>query len=143
MASSFRYDTLATAVTWLSTELNSLANGARAVSGDVVNTNQELFAAVELVVTFGTAPAAGTICELYLLPSLDGTNFPDDAVADLQAALWVGNFVLRNATAQRRGLWPVLLPPGEFRVALINRAGVAFPASGSTVSAAYYSTRGT
>jgi hypothetical protein len=143
MPSSFRLDTLASPVTWLSTELNSLANSARAVSSTLTNTNQELFAQVELTVTFGTAPAAGTTCELYILPSNDGTNFPDDAVADIQAALWVGNFVLRNATAQRRLLWPVLLPPNTFRVVLINRAGVSFPASGSVVRAAYYSTRGT
>ncbi len=144
MASDFRWSAVASVITALSTELNSLANTARAISSAIDNSGSSdkyLFCDAELSVTFGSAPVAGTVIALYFLPSVDGTNYPDDAYADLQEALWVGSFIMRNATAQRRVLRGILLPPKLYKVVLKNISGQAFPASGSTVKLLPYATQ--
>jgi hypothetical protein len=144
MPIDYRYSALASAVNWLTTELNSLANGARAVHATSIDptTDKHLFADVELVVATGSGPAAGTYCDLYLIPTVDGTNFADSAFADLQPELLVARFSLRNATTNRRIVRGIALPPTIFKPLLVNASGVSFSASGSTVKAAYYSTRG-
>lgn len=123
--------------TVLSTELNSLAaTTGKAVSAALDNgTNLDLFDDLELAVDFVTAPTAGSVIELYVLPSVDGTNYPDgDTSIVPQASLYVGGFVVRSTTAaQRMVLRGVALPPGLFKYLLQNTTNQAFPASGSTL----------
>ena len=123
--------------TVLSTELNSLAaTTGKAISSALDNgTNLDLFDDLELAVDFVTAPTAGTVIELYLLPSVDGTSYPDgDASIVPQASLYVGGFVVRSTTAaQRMVLRGIALPPGLFKYLLQNTTNQAFPASGSTL----------
>lgn len=120
----------------LTTELNSLADGSNAISAEIANeTDLDMFADFELNVTFGTAPAGEQAVELYLIPALDGTNYADGSGSvDPAKALLAGVFEVRAVTsAQRVGVWGVRLPPSDFKVLVINEAGQAFPASGSTV----------
>jgi hypothetical protein len=129
------YSAIATA---LSTEMNTLA----ATTGKAINatgidnsTALDLFADFELVCTYGVAPAAGAIVELYLLPSVDGTNYPDASTAIVpQASLYVGGFALRAVTtAQRMVLRAIPLPSGLFKVLVQNTAGQAMAATGNTL----------
>jgi hypothetical protein len=124
--------------TVLSTEFNSLANNAGTAASSAVDqaTNLDQKAYFELNVTFGSAPAAGTTVDLYLMYSLDGTNYADytsGTTPVVNANNYVGSFVLANTTSAQRVHSPdVYLRAYKFKVAAVNKSGVAFPASGST-----------
>lgn len=131
-------------VTVMTTELNALAlTSGKAISAaqsngiDVTDAslNGDLFADLELKVTFASAPTAGTVVELYLLPSLDGSVYPDGSTSVLpQSSLYVGGFAVRAVTtAQVTVIRGVALPPESYKYLVQNTTNVAFPASGSTL----------
>ena len=129
--------------TLLSTELNSLANNAAALGVEFDNAvGLWLRASFILTVTFGSNPTAGNTCDLYLIPTLDGTSYGDytsGASGYAPGTSYVGGFPLQaKTTIQRLPLGigqqgAIELPPSKFKVLLINKSGVAFPSSGSTV----------
>jgi hypothetical protein len=120
----------------MTSELNSLADDARAISGAIDNTSElDFWDDVELVVTYGTAPSTGGTVELYLVESVDGTNYGDGSsgVAPPATAL-VGVFPLRAVTsAQRIMVRGVMVPPLKFKYLVTNKAGQAMAASGNTL----------
>lgn len=128
-------------VSLMTTELNSLANGSGAIGAEYDNaTNLFLFGLFELNVTFGTNPTAGNLCNLYLVPAPDATNYddaPTGASPAVPATQYVGGFPVRAVTSAQKiplglaafGL--VHLPPVKFKAYLLNNSGQAFPASGS------------
>jgi hypothetical protein len=129
--------------TVMSTELNALAaTTGKAISSAIANDESQaqptldLFADVELAVDFVTAPTAGTVVELYLLPSIDGgTTYPDGSTSVLpQSSLYVGGFAVRNTTAaQIMVIRGVALPPGYYKYLVQNTTNQPFPATGSTL----------
>lgn len=132
-------------LTVMSTELNTLAltigkaiSTAQTNASDGVDasTGGDLFADLELKVTFASAPTAGTVVELYLLPSIDGgTVYPDGSSSILpQSSLYVGGFAVRAVTtAQIMMIRGVALPPDAYKYLVQNTTNVAFPATGSTL----------
>lgn len=127
-----------TIVSVMTTELNSLANNARAISGaqGADGTDANLLGDFELAVTFGTAPTLDTTVDLYLVRAADGTNYEDgDASIRPAANAFAGSFQVRNVTsAQRIVVRDVPLPPGLWKAVIHNNAtGQAFPSSGSTL----------
>ena len=129
--------------TALSTELNALANNAAALGVEYDNSVAlNLFGLLELNVTFASAPTANNTVDVYIIPAPDGTNY-DDAVTGASgsapASCYAGGFPLRAVTTAQKvplGLGQqgyIPLPPTKFKVFVVNRSGVAFPASGSTV----------
>lgn len=129
--------------TVMSTELNALGSSSgKAISSAQINDESQLqptldlFADLELKVTFGTAPTAGAVVELYLLPSIDGgTTYPDgsSSVAP-QSSLYVGGFAVRSVTtAQVMVIRGIALPPGYYKYLVQNTTNQAFPATGSTL----------
>jgi hypothetical protein len=130
----------------LTTELNALAaTTGKAISAAVDNsTDLDLFDDLELAVTFASAPTAGGVVEVYLLPSIDGgTTYPDGSTSVLaQGSLYVGGFIVRAvATAQVLVMRGVALPPGLFKYQVQNTTSQAFPASGSTLQRNPYQLR--
>jgi hypothetical protein len=129
--------------TVMSTELNALGSSSgKAISAAQVNDDSvsqptlHLFADLELAVDFVSAPTAGTVVELYLLPSIDGgTTYPDGSTSILpQSSLYVGGFAVRNTTAaQVMVIRGVALPPGYYKYLVQNTTNQAFPATGSTL----------
>lgn len=129
--------------TVMSTELNALgANSGKVISSALVNDDSvgqptlNLFADLELAVDFVTAPTAGTVVELYLLPSIDGgTTYPDGSTSILpQSSLYVGGFAVRATTAaQVMVIRGIALPPGYYKYLMQNTTNQPFPASGSTL----------
>lgn len=129
--------------TVLSTELNALAlTSGKAISSALDNSDTvaqptlDLFADLELKVTFASAPTAGTVVELYVLPSIDGgTTYPDGSTSVLpQSSLYVGGFAVRAVTtAQVMVLRGIALPPGSYKYLVQNTTNQAFPATGSTL----------
>lgn len=129
--------------TVMSTELNALAaTTGKAISSALDNSaNLDLFADLELAVDFVTGPTAGTVIEVYLLPSVDGgTTYPDGSTSILpQSSLFVGGFAVRNTTAaQIMAVRGVALPPGSYKYLVQNTTNQAFPATGSTLRANTY-----
>lgn len=137
-----KWSALGTLITYLSTELNSLASAANKVGAAIDNaTNKNKLAIVELVVTFGTAPAAGKSVDLYAVFSADGTNYSDgDDTVDPPVTSYLGSFPVRAVTtAQRIVVANIpLLAPASFKFLLLNEAGQAFAASGNTLKYATY-----
>lgn len=118
--------------TALSTDLNSLANGATsATSGAIDNTtNRDLYHDLTLTVAAqGSARSAGATVSVYLVMALDGTNYDD---AHATTAELVAVFPLDAATTARQATRrDVPVPPGLFRYFVVNGTGQAFAASGN------------
>lgn len=144
---SFKFEAAAI-TTVASTELNNLANDAGALGAEYDNTSGlYMMAMFELNVTFGSAPTANNTVDLYIIVAADGTNY-SDAVAGASgaapASCYAGGLPLRAVTSAQKvplgvGIsGPIPLPPTKFKVFALNKSGVAFPASGSTIKMVPY-----
>lgn len=140
MASSVLWKTPTSRGTVLTTELNSKADGDVSALGTALDnaTNKDQYGFFELVVTYGTAPAAGKYVNVYEVISLDGTNYGDSnsgAAADTAQMKFVCAIPVKQTTsAQRLHAGPFLMRPFKTKYALENKAGVATASSGNTLS---------
>jgi hypothetical protein len=129
-------------VTALDTALNSLANNAAALSAAIDNdADLDVYADIELVVTYGTNPTDQSLVECYVVRTIDGTNFEDASTTGpiLPRASFVGGFSLRAVTTAQRIVIPeVRLPPRDFKIFVVNKSGQAMAASGNTVKLKTY-----
>ena len=127
-------------------ELVSLANGSTILDGgfgDISNgTSCDMFMDFSFVLGSATTVAPNKV-DLFLYPLLgDATTYGDGLLNTTPTAvakspspgLWVGSAPLQlGASSLISGIIQrAILPPGTFRVALQNNAGVTFPASGLT-----------
>jgi hypothetical protein len=127
------YTAPSSATSLLTTGLNSLANGARAISSTVAD-NRDLLGDFELVVDLASAPTADSPIYLYFLEAPDGTNLEDGGTGITPSALPDVVFTVRAVnTAQRIVRTRIPLPNGDFAVLLVNGSGQAMEASGNTV----------
>jgi hypothetical protein len=140
MPNAVYWTTPAAIQTPISTGLNSLANNARVVSATITST-REHYADAELLLTFAVSPAANGYVSLYLLPTLDGTNFADGDASIVPASnMQVGSFLPQiNTNAQRLAIRQIILPAVNYRWLIWNRAGQALAASGNTLRTRTYS----
>jgi hypothetical protein len=98
-----------------------------------------MFLDLELLVTYGVAPAATGRCVIYIAPSVDGSNYADMVSGSEPNNLVVATIPLRTVTsAQRLVTRRVLMPPGLFKLALKNIAGQTMAASGNTLKYIQY-----
>lgn len=111
------------------------------LSDEVDNTtNKYLMADWEFVCTSVAFSGTDSIIELYIVPTQDGTNYPNwtgNVTTDEQEnqQYYVGVFKTSGATeAQRVVLRDVRVPPGKYKVGVRNRGNVALAASGSTLT---------
>lgn len=129
-------------ITIMSTALNALAASTGAVlSPAIVNDPEfDLLGDFELAVTYAVAPTAGGLVKLYVVRTVDGTNYEDGSTAVIFPQNgYVGAFVVRNVgTLQRMVLPEVSIPPDDFKILLVNEANQAFTASGHTLKARLY-----
>lgn len=139
MASKTGWDDSTTIVSALTTGLDSLASNSRAISSAIDNgTGRDLYGDLELVVTYGVAPAAGAkVAEIYLLPTVDGTNYPEGSTSVTpQRALLVATFESRSpstSVAERLVINGITLPPRNYKLLLVNTSGQAYASSGNTL----------
>lgn len=128
------YGTIGTA---LATELNSLASGTNSAASAAIDNSAShaIYHDLELVCTFGTAPAANSAVEVYIVPSVDDTNYADGGGSVTPAGnLLAGVFFVRAVTtAQRVALRGVEVPPGSFKYVLRNTSGQAMAATSNTL----------
>lgn len=125
------------------TDLNSLGDGSNVLC-DVISNDQTgelyLYADIELYIATTSSRSADARVELYLLPSVDGSNYAyGDGSIDPAPNMHIGDFQFDVATAARRAIIRnILLPPEDFRFLIINEIGVAFASSGNTLKYILY-----
>ena len=127
---------------YLTTELNSLANGSRKL-GAALDTTQATHMAVELdLAAQGSARSAGAQVEVYLLKSLDGGTDYDYGSDSLDPPLSTLVAVLPlDAATTARVVTAMFALPGDLpfsKLLLKNSTGQAFAASATTFSYALY-----
>lgn len=129
--------------TLLDAGLNSLADDAGALSSAYNNANASnlyMWGIFELYIdSFGSAPTADELCEMYFQDAPDGSNYADGAAGSPPTAVnnthFVAAFAVRNSSSAQRICLPnpITIPSCAFKVMLINRTGQTFAASGNTL----------
>jgi len=142
MANEINWSDYPAATTYLTTELNALADGGNKLGAEIDNTaNGDMYMDLELYVAEqGSARGSGAYVALYILPSVDGTNYcyGGDSL-DPPANTWTANFLLDAAvTARYATLTHILLPASKFKLLLINETGQAFAATSTTLKYTIY-----
>jgi hypothetical protein len=142
---TIKWATPASAENVLTTELNSIANNAGAITGTAVSNDASgelyLYADLELYLAAqGSARSAGANVEIYILEELDGSNFGYGSASLKPAAgALVGVFQFDAATNARYvHLRNVALPPTDFHVVIWNNTGQALASSGNTLKMQRY-----
>lgn len=127
----------------LTTELNSLTSTGSAISGAIDNdADHDTLMDLELLITYGTNPTAGTVIEAYIVRTVDGTNYEDGSTTGpvLPQSGFVGGFVLRATTSAQRIIIPgITVPPRDFKVMVVARTtGQTAAATGNTLVGYFY-----
>jgi hypothetical protein len=124
--------------TGLTTELNSLANGACSAVGTAFDntTNSDQFAAVDIVLA-SLAVASGGYLQVFVVQSLDGTTYEDPPTTTTGPGthMLAATINLVATTSAKRVMSPWFrIPPGKFKLVLYNGSGVSLASSGNTVT---------
>jgi hypothetical protein len=134
--STFQWVAPEATVAYFTTEMDSITDGSFTAAGAAI-TNRTGSPALypwiymELVLASLT-PAAGAFVDVWLLATLDGTNYSDVAKA-LQIEKAFHTFQLDTAAAAQRIVTklPKMIPGLDFKFQLRNKAGVSW-ATGNT-----------
>lgn len=136
------YQASASTVAWASGQaLASLADDEWTDLSDEIDNSTNKYIQVDLELVLASAAFTGTdsIVEVYIVPSVDGTNYPNwtgNVTSDEQEnnQYFVAAITTSGATeAQRAAVQRVPVPPGKYKYGLRNKGGVALAASGNTL----------
>jgi hypothetical protein len=120
----------------LTTELNSLANGGYSAAGTEIDNSANLDQWGSFEINLASLnPTTGAYLQLFIVTAPDGTNYEDNPSSTnpgSHASVAIVSIATGSATKRVMTPW-FRLPPTKFKVVLLNGAGVAFAASGSTV----------
>jgi hypothetical protein len=142
---------LATALTLLTTEMNSLATGNTALSsvggssGKFTNSNtaQGMIGRLFLTLgTIGTALTAGAAASIWWIPSYDGTHFETTVSNASQARSPDAVIALPSTTITAANIYasaPTFIEALEFYTFLQNNTGQTFASSANTLALAPFS----
>jgi hypothetical protein len=131
-----------TAVSLLTTELNSLATATMSAAGTAVNNvqatsnlNGYVWGKVEVVLAAYTGtPTASTAINIWFLLSVDGTNYEDGSNTVTPARMPDVVVPVRAvASGPQRIIVQCLIPVGLFKPIAQNTIGLTLAASGNTV----------
>lgn len=137
------YLATATAISWSSGQaLASLTNDEFTDLSDEVDNSTTKYKYADVEVVAGSAAFTGldSGIEVFLIPSVDGTNYPTwtgNGATDEQenVPFFVGFIPFTGTTAAQRGvLMGVDLPNGKFKWGFRNRGNIGLAASGNSAS---------
>lgn len=140
------YLTTAQTVTWAGAtqKIDSLTDNEWTDLSDEIDNSSNLYAYAQLDLVLGSAAFTGTDSgiEVYIVPTVDGTNYPDwtgngTSDAPEQMHLFAVFLPLKATTAARRAVSssqrPIELPQGKFKFGIRSRANVSLASSGNTL----------
>tara|TARA_Y100000593_G_scaffold16866_1_gene33556 strand:- start:2030 stop:2479 length:450 start_codon:yes stop_codon:yes gene_type:complete len=139
MPTESKWEAPASIQTYLTTELNSLADGANKLGAKIDNVadgENEMFLNLELsIAAQASARASDARVEVFILYSLDDTNFDmgDDSTDPRPDALATVLLLDAATTARYRVAVNLPIAPLDFKILVINETGQAFAASGNTL----------
>lgn len=150
MATTNKFAIAGTAVTLLTTELNSLATGTGAVSsvggssgvfnsvagGGTSNLDGYLQGRYELVLANASTISVAGAINVWFLRSIDGSNFEDGSSSVFPKRSPDLTFFPNGVTTAQRLVVDAPLPPGNFKVLLLPLnlgSGAQFASSGNTL----------
>ena len=141
--SEVRWSAYGSVVTYLSTELDGLANDANRLGSaiDFASANRKMYMDIEIYLnTVDLSAQTNPAIHIWLLARTDGTNFEDgsDSVTPARAPDKV--VPLREVNdAQRVFARLLLTTPDQGKLLIKNKTGAALAASGNTVKYRLYS----
>lgn len=145
MASPFNWSAYASGdpTSILTTQLNSLANSAANVlstSNTGLTAGGYIYADMEFVSGGAITPVAGAFVEVWLLRSIDGTNYEDGSSTAAPGRAADAVIPVRSASTitPRAGIPGVILPVSTFAAIARNQTGVTLAASGNIVRYSRY-----
>lgn len=138
------YLTTAQSVAWTGAtqKIDSLTDNEWTDLSDEIDNTTNLYASAILELVLGSAAFTGSDAgmEAYIVPTVDGTNYPDwtgntTSDAPEQSVYFVGFLPLKAATAAKRvnSAIHVDLPQGKFKFGMRNRGNVTLASSGNTL----------
>ena len=127
--------------TIMSTDLNSLAHNTTNIGAVMIDNtsykHHNLVAELYLA-SVDLSSQTGLVVELYLVPSIDGTNYcdagADASTTDLPpGSAHIGTFYIQKTSAIHRSsiVCKGCLQALKYKPVLINKTGVAFASSGN------------
>lgn len=123
--------------TGLTTELNSLADGAYSAIGTEFDNTTNLDQYGQAHIHLGSlSPAAGAFVQLFLVQEIAATyeNEPKSTNPGGQMSVAVCSVDTAASSAKEIATPLFAIPPGKFKLVLLNKCGVALNASGNTVT---------
>ena len=139
MPTESKWEAPASIQTYLTTELNSLADGANKLGAKIDNVadgENEMFLNLELsIAAQASARASDARVEVFILYSIDDTNFDmgDDSTDPRPDALATVLLLDAATTARYRVAVNLPIAPLDCKILVINETGQAFAASGNTL----------
>ena len=124
----------------LTTELNSLSNGSVSSASSAVDNSSALDLFCDFTFTIATqggSRSTGATVSVFMVQALDGSNYDDVQVTCSQL---VAVFPLDAATTARQcSVRDVPVPPGLYKLFILNSTGQAFASSGNILEHRFHS----
>lgn len=126
----------------LTTELNSLGNGAYSALGTEYNNTSGLYLWGALEINLASLnPTTGAYLQLFLAQAIDGTNYEDPPATTNPAihlmlpiaSVTTGSATKRLTLGPSPGVPGFALPAAKIKFALLNGSGVSLAAASNTV----------
>lgn len=136
------YQAAIASVTWAAgQDLDSLTDGEWTDLSDEINNSTTKYTMVDFRLVLGSAAFTGTdsAIALYIVRSVDGTNYPDwtgNVTTDEQQneQYFDGVFTTTGATeAQDIVLRDIPIPPGKYKIGIRSLANVTLAATGNSL----------
>ena len=141
--SELRWTSYGSLVTYLSTELNSLANDANKLGSaiDFASANRKMYMDVEVyLASIDLSGQTNPAIHVWLLARTDGTNFEDGSDSITPARAPDKIVPLREVNAAQRVFARFLLTtPDQGKLLIKNKTGTSLASSGNTVKYRLYS----
>lgn len=126
----FIHTAYGTPTSYLTTELNSLADDAAYLGAEIDNSsNRDMMCRVEIyLASVDLSAQTSPGVRIRIVESLDGTNYEDHD--DKCNSIMIP--VAETNAAHRKVSGVIGIPPGKFKFAVVNETGAAFASSGNT-----------